>query len=311
VEVTPISESENEKPRSEDFTAGLPSFADYYKGEDAILLYTIELPGDDRVEINNAKPGSFCWFELATSDQAAAKKFYGSLFSWTANDIPMGPDSYYTMFQLRGRDVGAACTLMPDQAKQGVPPHWGTYVAVVNVDDAAAKVKTLGGTVLAGPFDVADHGRMAVLCDPTGANIRLWQQKQHPGAGLWGEEGAFCWSELMTRDTSAAIKFYTALFGWKTKVSEGAGFPYTHWQNDGADIGGMIGIDDTWGPIPPNWINYVQVKNCDETAAKAAALGGKVCVPPTDIPNTGRFAMLQDPQGAMLSAIALVPMHKG
>jgi predicted enzyme related to lactoylglutathione lyase len=263
------------------------------------------------MEINKAKPGNFCWFELATSDQAAAKKFYGGLFGWTANDFPMGPGGFYTMFQLRGRNVGAAYMLMPDQAQQGVPPHWATYVAVANVDEASAKAKTLGGTVLAGPMDVFEHGRMAVLRDPTGAAISLWQSKQHPGVGLWGEEGAFCWSELMTRDTTAATRFYTALFGWKTKVTEGAGFPYTHWQNDGADIGGMLAIMEQWGPMPPNWVNYVRVKNCDDTAAKAAALGGKVCMPPTDIPNTGRFAMLQDPQGAMLCVIALVPMHKG
>src|ERR1700730_3102798 len=173
------------------------------------------------MEINNAKPGNFCWFELATSDQAAAKKFYGALFGWTANDVPMGPDSFYTMFQLRGKNVGAAYTQDSDQTQQGVPPHWGTYVAVANVDETIAKAKTLGGTVIVGPMDVAEHGRMAVLRDPTGAAISLWQANQHHGVGLWGKEGAFCWSELMTRDTTAATKFYAALFGWKTKVTEG------------------------------------------------------------------------------------------
>lgn len=262
------------------------------------------------MEISKAKPGNFCWFELATSDQEAAKKFYGGLFGWTAMDFPMGPHGYYTMFQQRGKQVGAAYTLMPDQTQHGVPPHWGTYVAVTSVDDAIGKAKTLGATVLAGPMDVFEHGRMAVLRDPTGAAICVWQAKQHQGVGLWGELGAFCWSELLTRDTAAATKFYTSLFGWKAKVSEGAGFPYTHWQNDGADIGGMMAIMEQWGPVPPNWSNYVQVQNCDESAAKAASLGGKVCVPPTDIPNTGRFAMLQDPQGAMFSVIALAPMNK-
>lgn len=263
------------------------------------------------MEINNAKPGNFCWFELATTDQSAAKKFYGGLFGWTANDVPMGPDAYYTMFHLRGRNVGAAYTLMPDQAKQGMPPHWRTYVAVTNVDQAIEKAKTLDGAVFAGPMDVADHGRMAVLRDPTGAAISLWQANKHQGVGLWGEVGAFCWGELMTHDTAAAIKFYTALFGWKTKVSQGTGIPYTHWQNDGADIGGMMAIMKQWGPMQPFWSDYIQVENCDETAAKATSLGGKVCMPPTDIPNTGRFAMIQDPQGAAFSLIALAPMHKG
>lgn len=136
------------------------------------------------MEINKAKPGSFCWFELATSDQAAAKKFYGGLFGWTANDAPMWPDSFYTMFQLRGQNVGATYALMPDQVQQGVPPHWGTYVAVANVDEAIKKAKTLGGAMLVDPMDVAEHGRMAALRDPTGAVISLWQAKEHQGVGL-------------------------------------------------------------------------------------------------------------------------------
>jgi predicted enzyme related to lactoylglutathione lyase len=70
-------------------------------------------------------------------------------------------------------------------------------------------------------------------------------------------------------------------------------------------------IIEQWGPMPPYWINYVQVNSCDEAAAKGTSLGGKVCMPPTDIPNTGRFAMLQDPQRAAFSVIALAPMHKG
>lgn len=262
-------------------------------------------------EINDVKPGRFCWFELATCDQAAAKKFYADLFGWMANDFPMGPGSFYTMFQLRGRDVGAAYTLMPEQAKQGAPPHWGTYVSVASVDEAVAKAKSLGGMVLAGPMDVFEQGRMAVLRDPTGAVIGVWQAKQHQGVGIGGEPGAFCWSELATRDTVAATQFYTALFGWKTKVSDAAGIPYTHWRNDGVDIGGMMAMNEQWGPIPPHWMNYVAVTNCDEMVAKASGLGGKVCVPATDIPNTGRFAVLQDPQGAMFSVIALAPMHKG
>src|SRR3954452_18694064 len=114
------------------------------------------------MEINHAKPGSFCWFELATTDQAAAKKFYGGLFGWTAYDNPMGPDAVYTMFQNHGKNVGAAYTLMPDQLQQGIPPHWGTYVAVANVDESTAKAKTLGATVLAGPMDVSEHGRMTI-----------------------------------------------------------------------------------------------------------------------------------------------------
>jgi predicted enzyme related to lactoylglutathione lyase len=257
-------------------------------------------------EISGSKIGQFCWFELATTDQAAAKGFYGGLFGWTANDLPMGPGEFYTMLQLRGRDVGACYTLRKDQREQGVPPHWMTYIAVASADDAAVKAAALGGKVIAPAFDVFDVGRMAVIQDPTGAMFCVWQAKKHSGVGVYAEPNAFCWSELMTHDMAAATKFYTGLFGWSAYVTTNpAGFSYTHWRMDGVDFGGMMALKPEWGPAPPHWMDYVSVTNCDETVAKATSLGGKICYPPMSIPDVGRFAGLQDPQGAVLSVIQL------
>ncbi|MFO0965728.1 MAG: VOC family protein [Gemmataceae bacterium] len=262
------------------------------------------------MDINEAKPGHFCWYELATTDQDAAKRFYPALFGWTCEDFPMGPHGFYTTFKLRGRPVGAAYAMMPEQRAQGVPPNWLTYIAVTSADEAVAKAEKLGAKKLMGPLDVFEFGRMSVLHDPTGAVFAIWQSKKHNGVGVQAEPGAFCWSELATRDGAAATKFYTSLFGWETKVSDAAGFPYTHWRMGGLDFGGMMQMDEKWGQIPPHWMNYVCVANCDETVATATKLGGKVCVPPTDIPNTGRFSLLQDPQGAYISVIALTMMQK-
>jgi hypothetical protein len=257
-------------------------------------------------EITASKVGHFCWFELGTSDQAGAKKFYPGLFGWTAIDHPMGPDAVYTIFQLRGRDVGACYTLQAEQKAQGVPPHWMPYVAVASADDTAAKAAALGGKVLMPPFDVFDLGRMAPIQDPTGATICIWQAKKHIGVGIYGELNTFGWSELLTPNTAAAEKFYTGLFGWGTYASNNpAGFTYTHWRVGGMDIGGMMAISPQMGPVPPHWMNYLAVTNCDEYAGKATQLGGKVVMPPRDIPEVGRFALLQDPQGAMFSIIHL------
>src|SRR5215472_10370493 len=93
--------------------------------------------------------GSFCWMELNTTDQKAAKQFYASLFSWQPNDFPMGPDDIYTIFRLKDRDAAAACTLQKRLQDEGVPPHWMLYISCDNVDEASAKVTSLGGTVLA------------------------------------------------------------------------------------------------------------------------------------------------------------------
>jgi len=119
------------------------------------------------------KPGSFCWIELTTTDQAAAKNFYSSLFGWKPDDSPMGPDSYYTIFKLDGRDAAAACTFQKEQ--QGMPPYWGIYMAVESADASADKAKTVRRKICAPPFDVMDYGRMAVIQDPTGATFCIWQ----------------------------------------------------------------------------------------------------------------------------------------
>src|SRR5258708_26242582 len=133
--------------------------------------------------------GSFCWIELGTSDQNAAKGFYTSLFGWTFNEFPMGPQEVYTIFRLQDRDAAAAYTLRPEERAQGVPPHWNLYVEVDNADQSAAKAAELGGTVLAPAFDVMDVGRMAIVQDPTGAVIQVWQSRKASGIGIAGVDG--------------------------------------------------------------------------------------------------------------------------
>src|SRR5438552_5509696 len=130
-------------------------------------------------------PGTFCWPELLTTDQNAAKKFYTSQFGWKTNDIPLGPDAVYTIFQKNGKDLAALWKLSPDQTKKmGMPPNWNPYVAVTSADQSAAKAKQLGGTVLVEPMDVMDKGRMAAIKDPTGAAFSIWQAKSSIGASV-------------------------------------------------------------------------------------------------------------------------------
>jgi uncharacterized protein len=260
-------------------------------------------------EVQRHEPGSFTWAELGTSDPAAAKSFYGSLFGWTFVDSPMGPgpDDVYTRFQLSGKDVGATYKLMKEQREKGVPPNWGSYITVANVDETAKRVSSLGGTVIQEPFDVMDYGRMAVLTDPTGGVISLWQPGKHIGFQRVGEPGTPCWTELATRDMKTAARFYSSLIGWKLK--EAPDGSYTEFQlGDGRSIGGMRPIQKEEGPVPPHWMIYVQVKDCDATAAQVTKLGGKTFMPPTDIPKTGRFATFADPQGALFAVIKLEGM---
>jgi predicted enzyme related to lactoylglutathione lyase len=250
-------------------------------------------------------PGTFCWPELATSDRPGAAAFYGSLFGWQAVDHPAGPGETYTMFQLRGHDVAAAYTLRADERQRGMPPRWNAYVSVVDADAAARRAQELGGTVLAPPFDVMDAGRMAVLQDPAGAVVAVWQPKRHIGARLLREPGALGWTELVTRDTAAAERFYTRLFGWEAAQGATGATGYMEFKVAGQSHAGMMAIDPAWGEMRPCWIPYFEVADCDAAVRKAESLGGRVNVPPTDLAGVGRFAMLADPQGALFYVIKI------
>ncbi|HEV8254824.1 MAG TPA: VOC family protein [Vicinamibacteria bacterium] len=253
------------------------------------------------VEVTRHEPGRFCWPELATSDPEGAKRFYAEIFGWTAEDSPAGPGMTYTMLRLRGKDVGALYG--QGEREKGVPPHWNTYVSVASADEAASKARQLGGTVLAGPFEVMEHGRMAVLQDPAGAALCVWQARSHIGARLVDEPGTMCWCELATTDPKKAGAFHSQLFGWTLKPSGGG---YTEFVRGGASIGGMMEIGPDWGPVPSHWLTYFCVSDCDAAAERAQELGASARVPPKEIANVGRFAVLIDPQGAHFAIIQLV-----
>ena len=249
-------------------------------------------------EIKQHPAGSFCWIELATSDQNAAKSFYGSLFGWAATDNPMGPGEVYTIFRLEGRDAEAAYTMRPDQRSQGIPPHWMLYVSVASADDAAQRVAQAGGKVLAPPFDVFDVGRMAVVQDPTGAVFSVWQAKKHTGTGIAGVPGTLCWADLSTNDPERARKFYSDLFRWKIMAGEHDPSGYLHIQNGEEFIGGIPPSAHRDPHIPPHWMLYFAVEDCDATSAKASQLGAKIYLAPMTMEKVGRMAVLADPQGA-------------
>jgi hypothetical protein len=262
------------------------------------------------MQVSKHDHGMFCWVELGTTDQPAAKKFYSELFGWAINDVPMGPDSFYTMLQLNGRDAAALYQLSAEQKQQGVPPHWLLFVCVESADNAANAIKAAGGTVMMEPFDVFDVGRMAVAQDPTGATFAVWQPRAHTGIGVKGENHAFCWAELGTRDAVKAEAFYTKVFGWEPQHKEFGPMKYTEFYlagrvAEGAAVGGMYTMPPEMEGVPPHWMSYFAVDDCDAVAEKAKSLGAGITLPPRDIPGVGRFSMLADPQGAAFSIIKL------
>lgn len=254
--------------------------------------------------------GAFCWTDLATTDSLAAKAFYGALFGWSSEDFDMGPDGVYTIARLNGGDV-AGLHAMPEQlASQGVPPHWTTYLAVTSCDETAARARELGGTVVCEPFDIPDTGRMTMLSDPQGAALGLWQcDNAHPGyARLGFAHGTVCWNELATSDAAAARAFYTQLVGWDARGNAMPDVAYTEFVNGETSAAGMLQIAEDWGPVPPHWLVYFAVDDCDATVRRAREHGGAVLRDAFEVPCVGRMSVLADPQGAAFAIIQLAPM---
>jgi predicted enzyme related to lactoylglutathione lyase len=254
-------------------------------------------------------PGTFCWIELAADDAAAAKRFYTAMFGWTATDNAIGPgeNDVYTIYDLGGRNVAASYSMMQDQRDAGIPSNWLSYVATENADATAAKAGELGATLMADPFDVMEHGRMAVVQDPTGAVFALWQAKSHTGIGVWGEPNALAWNELATPDAARATEFYTSLFGWEAKPMSVDKTDYTVFGAATGMVGGMYQIRPEMQGMPPCWLPYFMVEDTDAAVDHARALGAQVHLSPMDVPTVGRLSMLQDPQGAMFYVITFFP----
>lgn len=257
-------------------------------------------------KIESYKPGSFVWAELASTDPAAAKNFYCDMFGWTYTDAPM-PQGVYTIFKNEGEDAAALY-----QAYPGMPPNWGVYFSITDLEASTAKARELGAEIVMGPQDLGPPGSMSVVKDPQGVHFSLWKAKANIGATYGGLLGRVLWPELATPDAAGAAAFYTALLGWKTKPDTGIeSAQYLEWVNQGESIGGLLPmVGDMWKGIPPHWMIYITVADCDERAAHAASLGAQIKVPPRDIPNVGRFSVMADPQGAHFSIIQMTGVRQ-
>ncbi|TMQ06979.1 MAG: VOC family protein [Deltaproteobacteria bacterium] len=212
--------------------------------------------------------GRFVWFEYVSGDARKAQGFFGELFGWSTRSVPM-PDGDYTMIAAPdGKTIGGYFAAPEGAAKAS----WLPYLQVASAADSAAKVKKLGGTVIKPPFKVADIATMAVVADPLGAGLALWQptKAEDPGQPAAG-------------------------FTVNKMEMPGMG-TYNVLESDGQ---GRAGIMPQPMPEAPHlWLPYVKVASADQTAEKARRLGANVVVPPTQIPNVGRFAIFVDAQGA-------------
>lgn len=236
--------------------------------------------------------GRFVWFEYVSQDASKAQGFFGELFGWSTKAVPM-PDGSYTMIAASdGTTIGGYGTA-PDGAQQAV---WLPYLQVQSAADATTKVQSLGGSIVKPPFKVADIATMSIIMDPHGAGVALWQPSgaEEPPKPTTGH---FCWNELASKDPEASVKFYSQIGGFTTsKMDMGPGGTYHLLESGGQSRAGIMA--QQMPDQPHTWLPYVQVANADQTVDKARRLGATVVVPPTSIPNVGRFSIFVDAQGA-------------
>lgn len=244
-------------------------------------------------------PGTPMWVDVSSPDLAKTNAFYSGLFGWDVQPVPDPAAGGYTMYYLDGKMVAAAGPVFgPEQ-----PPAWATYLCSEDADATVQAVKDAGGQLLMGPMDVMGQGRMAVMMDPTGAHVSLWQPQLHRGAEAVNEPGTFSWSELYTRDVPAAEEFYRKAFGWTTEDAGFEGGKYTLFKvGDRAIAGAMDMTAMLPESIPPHWLVYFTVASTADSVAKVAELGGTVTHGPEDTPM-GPFAVIQDPVGAVFAII--------
>ena len=232
--------------------------------------------------------GSFCFAELHTPDVDGAKRFYSELLGWTAADAKAGG---YSLFQLDGKDVAGL-----RKTTQGAP-RWIPFLAVPSADAASATALQAGAAVVSAPADTAGMARTALLRDPAGGVVGLWEAKGHAGAVI-DQPGSMWWAELLTRDVPVAKTFYSNLVGWRGIDTLKYGIRYSVFKLGDESMAGLLPIGADWGNSGPYWQILFAVDDCDARVERAKKAGGSLFFGPNDVPNAGRAAVIDDPAGA-------------
>ncbi len=250
------------------------------------------------------KHGEFVWYDLVTTDLAAAEAFYKSVVGWEASDSGL-PGAKYMILSIGDKPIGGMMAI-PAEAGQ-MPPAWNAHVAVDDVDAAAAKAASLGGKVLRGPENIPEVGRFAVIADPHGAVIMIFKgsMENPPPKPEPMSPGSFGWHELMAGDLDSAWEFYASMFGWTKDEPFDMGEMgiYQLFSVGGQQVGGMM-TKPADMPAPPFWLYYINVEAIDAAVQRVAAAGGRVVLEPMEVPGGSWIVQCLDPQGAMFAMAA-------
>lgn len=240
------------------------------------------------------------WFDLSTSDLEAAKSLYAELFGWSYQSFgaEMG---HYTMAFREGRAAAAVAPKMPGQ--EDGPVTWTVYFGVTDINAAVARVTANGGSIIVPPMAIPGSGHMAIAVDPGTAVFGLWQADPFPGAGVEGEPGSMCWSEVICRNGADNAAFYAKVFDLTVQKIDAGGHDYWTLHDGEPAVCGVMQMDAAFEGIPPHWLPYFAVADLDAANATLAKHGGKTLQGPIPSPY-GRIMVVQDKQGAVMAYMA-------
>lgn len=253
------------------------------------------------VELTGYDEGTPCWIDLMTPDLDRAKLFYGELFGWSFDDS--GEEfGHYNLATINGKMVAG---LGPQPPGHSTPAVWVTYLWADDADAVASRVVKADGNVFMGPMDVPNAGRMALALDSTGAAFGIWQGREHRGAQLANEPGAFTWNENLNDDPAKARSFYEQVFGYAYKTFPDWPGEY-HVFKVRDQVRGGIGAKPEQVPAgtPNFWNVYFSVADTDAAVDTTARNGGSVLQPPTDT-SVGRMAVVADASGTQFSLLSI------
>ena len=243
------------------------------------------------------------WTDLATSDPEAAREFYGKVFGWKVEVNPDPQYGGYALAKVGDKDVAGIGPKQMDEA----PTAWTVYIGTHDAEDTVKKAQAAGGNVIVPTMAVGDQGTMAIIQDPSGAMIGVWQSQNMTGAQLIDKPNSMGWAELNSRGVDKAKPFYTKLFNWgeKKTPAQGENPEYTEFQAGGQSIAGAMEMNPMVpAEVPSYWMVYFNVDNVDKAFKKVTDAGGKEMLAPQDMPG-GRFAIVSDPQGAAFGLLKM------
>lgn len=244
--------------------------------------------------------GRVLWCELLTNDVKGAERFYTAVVGWSVTPFEGSPDPY-DMWMREGDAATGGVMKIPHDMK--VPPHWGFYVGVPNLEEAAARIERLGGSAMSPVIEVPTVGRMRTMKDPQGAMFSIYQPDSPPQQPeRKPQTGELSWLELYTTNAEAALKFYTEILGWRpTEALDMGPRGKYHMFGLGFPLGGIMNTPPEMAQVPPHWGLYFRVPNVQVAAERVKAHGGKVLNGPMEVPGGDWIVNCTDPQGALFS----------